>query len=141
MHYTKLNPPEKIKLNFPQTGRTKQSFKDECDINKILKRFQDKGQLPQNMKSGQIYGDFSEIADYQTSLNKVISAKNTFDSLPAKVRERFSNDPWKFLSFASDANNLQEMVSLGLANKLPEPQDTSKKAVEAAKTDSGKEVK
>lgn len=41
-------------------------------------------------------------------------------TLPAKVRDRFSNDPGKFLAFVDDPKSREEMYELGLA-KRPDP--------------------
>ena len=45
-------------------GRTKQSFKDQCDINKILKRAQVKGGLAHVQKYPEaVYGEFDPERD------------------------------------------------------------------------------
>lgn len=121
---------------------TKQSFSDECDINNILRRYEKTGQLPDRIKENPRYGDFSQPFDYQESLNIVIHAQEQFSLLSARVRERFNNDPQKFLEFTADPENLPEMVELGLAEKrqtnqtnneiLPDPKSTKK----TEKTDS-----
>ena len=94
-------------------SRTKQAFKEECDINTILKRFNVTGQLPVSPLQPQ-YGDFSGVFDYQTALNAVIEAQESFNALPATLRNRFANDPAAFVDFCSDESNREEMVRLGL---------------------------
>ena len=37
-----------------------------------------------------------------------------------KVRDRFQNDPGRFLEFANDASNYDEALKMGLAIKRPE---------------------
>lgn len=96
-------------------GLTKQSFKDECDINQIVKRYETTGQLPDMIKTNPQYGDFSQVGTYMDSLEIVSKAHEQFEALNAHIRARFDNDPAKFLDFASDPKNLKEMVSLGLA--------------------------
>jgi len=98
---------------FSKPSLTKQSFRDECDINNILRKFNVTGQLPIGSVQPQ-YGDFSGITDYQSALNAVMAAEDSFLQLPAKVRARFSNDPAVFLDFASDEANKDEMKALGL---------------------------
>lgn len=93
-----------------------QQFRDECDINNILERFNVTGQLPVTPLEPQ-FGDFSGIRDYQTALNAVIAAQDSFDSLPARVRERFANDPAAFVDFCLDESNRDEMKVLGLLNE------------------------
>jgi len=93
---------------------THQCFKDECDISNIMKRYTQTG-LFEHMSSVRAqYGDFSNIPDYQSALNVVIEANEAFNSLDAKVRARFDNDPGQFLSFCENPENRNEMISLGL---------------------------
>lgn len=101
------------------TSRAQQSFKEECDINEIVRRFGVTGQLPENVRVPQS-GDFTGISDYQSALNAVIAAEDAFMELPAIVRERFDNDPQSLLEFVSDVANRDEAVRLGLVNKPPE---------------------
>lgn len=111
------NNTKRVQIAFPDQGRTKQSFKDECDINNILSRFNKTGQLPELIKSNPQYGDFSSVNDYQDSLNLVLHAQAQFAALSSRVRERFNNDPARFLEFTSNPKNAQEMIDLGLAQK------------------------
>jgi len=98
---------------FSKPSLAKQSFRDECDINNILRKFNVTGQLPVGSVQPQ-YGDFSGITDYQSALNAVMAAQDSFLQLPAKVRAKFDNDPALFLEFASDEANKDEMKALGL---------------------------
>lgn len=115
--HTRFKKPPKKPIVFTTTGRTHQSFKDECDINNIMRKFQKTGVLPDMIKQNPQYGDFSSLPDYQASLDLVMKAQLQFQSLASHVRERFSNDPAKFLEFATDSKNMKEMVRLGLAVK------------------------
>ena len=96
-----------------------QQFKDECDINTILQKFNVTGQLPVSPLQPQ-FGDFSGVTDYQTALNAVLDAQESFDALPARVRERFANDPAAFVDFCLDEANRGEMRALGLIEGAPE---------------------
>ena len=101
---------------FSKPSLAKQSFRDECDINNILRQFNVTGQLPVGSVQPQ-YGDFSGITDYQSALNAVMAAQDSFLQLPAKVRARFDNDPALFVEFASDEANRDEMKALGLLHE------------------------
>jgi phage internal scaffolding protein len=104
-----------------------QHFKDECDINNILRQFNITGLLPDAPLSPR-YGDFTGIGDYHTALNRVIAAQDEFEALPAQIRARFNNDPAELIEFLEDDNNRPEAESLGLVDKA------AAEAVEAAKT-------
>ena len=101
---------------------TQQHFKDECDINNILRQFNITGLLPEHTLSPR-YGDFTGIGDYHTALNQVIAAEDEFMSLPAHLRARFGNDPAQLIEFLDNNENLDEAISLGLVEK---PADTPK---------------
>lgn len=123
LFYTRFSRPKGKGLSCPEPSLTKQADKAGCDINTIMKRYKNTGQLPDMIKQNPQYGDFSEVASYQDSLNTVLLANEQFAGLPAAVRKRFANDPMAFLAFASDRDNGDEMVKMGLAvarsNDLP----------------------
>lgn len=93
--------------------RTKQSFKDECDINSIMKKYQRTGVIDHVNKHGGVYGE-CPAATFQEALALVDQAHNQFSELPSEARRRFNNDPAAFLSFVEDDNNREEAVLLGL---------------------------
>lgn len=92
---------------------TKQEFKDECDINTILRRFNVTGQLPVGVRMP-TYGDFSEVTDFHDAVNAIALAREAFSQMSAEVRRRFNNDPGEFVDFTSDPANLPEARKLGL---------------------------
>lgn len=107
------------RVQFKTEGETmtKQSFKDECDINNILKKYNRTQLLTHVNKIQGSYGDFSGVQDYQTSLNQVIHAQDAFNGLPSDLRKRFLNDPINFIEFVNDPSNYAEAAKLGLLNE------------------------
>lgn len=103
---------------------TKQSFAAECDINNIIKQYRVTGMVTHISDQAQrgTYTDLPDPLDFQESLELVRSAEVSFASLPSKIRDRFANDPGRFLAFCSDPANLKEMGELGLLNTPPAPQ-------------------
>lgn len=99
-------------------SRTKQSFKDECDINTIMRKFGVTGQLPQNVRAP-MYGDFADVFDYHSALNAIAKARESFDRMPAVVRARFHNEPEEFVDFCLKEENRSEMEKFGLL--IPKP--------------------
>lgn len=97
---------------------THQEFKEECDINTLCRRFGLGYQMPQGVRIP-TYGDFSHISDYHQALNAIAMARESFDTLPAHVRERFVNDPGRFVDFCSDSRNRPEMEAMGLLQSAP----------------------
>nr|QJB18751.1 MAG: internal scaffolding protein [Microvirus sp.] len=103
---------------------TLQQFMEECDIRGILSHFEKTGIL-KTRDGNPIYGDFTKIPDFQSAMNTVILANDTFMQLPAAVRDRFQNDPARLMEFLGDPSNQAEAVKLGLAEApletAPEP--------------------
>lgn len=93
---------------------TVQSLKDECDINKIIARYQKSGDLTHVNERVARYGDFSNVPSYQEALDLVSRAENMFMEMSPEVRERFANDPGKMVEFLQDEKNYDEAVKLGL---------------------------
>jgi len=100
-------------LRCEDATRTQQHFKDETDINNILRQFNITGQLPTKPMSPR-YGDFTGIGDYHAALNQVIAAEGEFMTLPAQLRARFDNDPQELIEFLNNPENKDEAVKLGL---------------------------
>jgi len=107
------------KIVFKDESRTKKSFKEAVDINKIMMKFTTYGTIPFQRSGNGLYGDFTGVEEYQSSLNKLIKARNEFESLPSSVRKRFGNDPVELLKFVSDPKNIDEMIKMGIAKNEP----------------------
>lgn len=107
-------PLRDVSLKFPANSRwTKQSFKDECDINTIMSRYQATGEIPKLDVRAPQYLDATGM-DFQAMQNKVLEAQALFMELPSKLRTRFANDPGAFLDYVADPANRAEMRELGL---------------------------
>lgn len=104
-------------------GLTVQAEVVNTDINSLVKRFGISRELPVPAAGPAEFGDFSQVVDFQTAMNQVVLAKESFMSLPPKVRERFRNDPgelWSWLHDAENADrNLEEAYNLGLIARPP----------------------
>jgi len=100
-------------------SHVKQSFKDECDINNIMRKYTKTGLVTHVTKHMGDYSDLVDVPTYQDALNKVLDANESFETLPSSVRKRFNNDPAEFINFVGDPTNEDEMRSLGLLPNLP----------------------
>lgn len=123
MHRSRYS--ERVRVVAKPEGHSlaKQAFRDQCDIRNIIKKYRKTGVVSHVRTREGIYGDFSDIGDYQSALNAVIKAENMFMELPAAVREKFGNDPGAFVKFAEKPENYDELVKLGLAE--PRKKDVS----------------
>ena len=93
---------------------TVQSERDDADINVIVRRFGLTGQLPQNV-GAPLNVEFLEVFDFQSAMNVIRQAEESFMAMPAEVRARFQNDAARFVDFCSDEKNRAEAIKLGLA--------------------------
>jgi phage internal scaffolding protein len=121
-------------LHCEDASLAQQHYKEECDINTILEKFNISGMLPENPLSPR-YGDFTGIGDYHTALNRVIAAQDEFEALPAQIRARFDNDPAQLIEFLENSDNRPEAESLGLVEKgaaevVEAPKNTPDKVAE-----------
>lgn len=122
--HSAYTPKPSVALSFEGPGRTKQSFKDETDVNKIVSNFQRTGLLPQSNDPGRAgYFDCVPVQalGYQGALELVARAQDQFMELPAKIRARFGNDPAQLLGFLSDKANRPEAEALGLVPRETPP--------------------
>lgn len=129
----------RVAITFTYPSKTQQAHAAECDINNIVARYKQTGILPEIARQG-VFGDVSNIPDYQTALNIVEDAEKAFMALPAKVRERFGHNPGELVDFVQDVKNREEAIKLGLISPEPleggdTPQKTQNQAVSG---DSGK---
>jgi phage internal scaffolding protein len=120
-----FDPPPQVSVKFEDKSLTQQHFKEECDINNIMRRYMN-GEAVMVPNSEPIFGDFSMDFDFQTAQNTLIDATNRFMMLSSEVRERFGNDPAKLLQFLTKRENLDEAIKLGLVPKPVEPEPDDK---------------
>jgi len=117
----------RVQKTFTKPSRTKQAFKHEVDINRIMAKYQKTGVLPITNKSP-LYGDFSEIPDFETASNKLLQAQMTFDALPSQLRKKFNNNPNELIQFVNDESNRDEAQKLGLLKPQESKQEIETKS-------------
>lgn len=100
-----------------QTSRTKQSFKDEVDINKRIARYMRTGYLSDPLKVSQRQAFFADVTgaeDFQAMQNRVLAIRDKFMELPSELRLKFNNDPKYLLEYLSNPANMEEAIEIGL---------------------------
>lgn len=104
-----------------ELSMTKQSHKDECDINKILSQYKKTGLISHISNNQPQFMDLPSDIDYQSSLNIMLRAEDAFAALPSLVRDHFANDPERFLRAFGDASQRPYLEELGLLKPAPPP--------------------
>ena len=111
---------EERSVSNDEPSLTRQEFKDECDINSIMSRYD--AYLADPMKSVRepIYYDFASMPKTLMEAMEVVkTGAEAFMRLPAAVRREFDNDPAAFVDYAADPSNVDQMRVWGLAQPVP----------------------
>lgn len=101
------------KLYVPGDSMAKQEFRQEVDINNLMKRFNAMGYIPAAPAHG-VFADVSELGDFGDVLRRVKKGEEAFAALDPAIRLRFRNSPAELMDFLQDPANLKEAVQLGL---------------------------
>lgn len=110
--YTSREPSQG--LTFTRPSMTQQQFKDECDIDNLVRRATQTGDYSAFQATAGDYVDTSDIGDYKNALDFINGVNEEFYELPSNVRFRFDNDPSKYIDFMSDSDNFAEAAKLGI---------------------------
>jgi len=98
---------------------TQQNAKNETDINVIVKRFRDTGNLP-TLNLTPLYADFSNAGDFTEAQNMLLAANQAFMELPAELRAKFGNNPARFIAW-SETEEGREAIRTEFGAEPDEP--------------------
>lgn len=98
-------------------GLTEQHHKNMCGIDNIIRQYDKTGLITHINNAVGNYGDFTEVNEYRESLNLVMEAQEAFADLPSHIRKKFDYDPGQFFEFATNPENQNELIELGLAER------------------------
>lgn len=100
------------------TGETlcQREHASDCDINVQIKRFQAVGVSPFRPLDPATCRDLSELHENFIDANNVlVAAREAFDELDDRIKQRFSGSPALYLEFMSNlSENAEEAFQLGL---------------------------
>lgn len=115
--------PEDTWYSDDTPSMTRQEFRDECDINTIMARYD--SYLADPMASLHTEPRYVDLVNTPSTLMEAMAAlkegEDAFMRLPAIVRKEFDNDPIRFVDFACDPVNIDRMREWGLAPPAPPP--------------------
>lgn len=92
---------------------TEQHHRDQCDVNKIIEKYDKTGLISHINKVEAKFGDMTGM-DFKEAMDKVTGMTSMFNDLPSNIRKRFGNSPEQLLQFMSDSKNRDEAIKLGL---------------------------
>jgi phage internal scaffolding protein len=99
-----------------ETSLTEQSHKAACDIHNIMRQSQKTGMINHLAQHEGQYMDLANRPTFQEANNIIAKAKSTFETVPAKIREQFHNDPGEFLEFIQTPENRAQMLEMGFSD-------------------------
>ena len=105
-------PSEKCGTVNDGLNGAKQEFKDDCDINVIMRRMAKTGSVPVHVRQGQYIEQGP--TDLHQAMNIVANAKSMFQEVPSEIRREFDHDPVKFLEFVNNPDNAERAAELGI---------------------------
>ena len=113
-------PRKAVRTNTGSKSEVQQSMAKACDINNIMKRFEQTGLIDHVNQFQGDYGDFTGTPTFEEALQRVVAAQQMFEQLPAALRAEFANDPALFIDYVSDPENEADMRERGLLPKQME---------------------
>ena len=116
--YSKKADPQT--KDFPPT-LAKQALEDEANINKIVNKHTNRQVLADLDKLEKVYGQVTS-GSLMEAYQMIDAASAAFYEVPSEIRKRFGQDAGKFIDFATDPANIDQMRKWGLApQEVPEP--------------------
>lgn len=106
-------PRKRVQIKFDKKTKTKQSFKDECDINKIIARHTRTGVITHQNNNTPNYG-YATGQDFASAMRTVTDAQNAFNNLSDEIQQRFNGNPSELLEFIENPENQKKGAQLGL---------------------------
>ena len=96
---------------------TQQHFKDECDVNRIIERYQATGVLEHVRNNEARYGQAPSGDDFQKMVEQIAEARSLFEELPSKARQHFNHNPVEFLDYIQGDPDLDILDKLDLTDR------------------------
>lgn len=112
---------ERERVTTPGGGETRvqQAEKHEADINYIVNNYVRSGEVNVPQIAEGVYGDFSDVADFKTCMDRVRDAETAFMELPSNIREAARHDPANLIDLAYNPDRRAEAEALGILEGDP----------------------
>ncbi len=108
--YFQLNGKQPTK-KYTKHGKTVQSQKEECDINRLLERSARSGAASHLQTYENQYGNF-EGYDFEKNVNIIAEGQTIFERLPAEVKREFNQSPQEFFEYVTNEENKDRLPEL-----------------------------
>lgn len=111
----------RVTIDCGAESRTKQSFRDQVNVNEIVKRALTSGQLDHVNHREPLFGDFSKSTDLKSQIDAVHQAEESFKTLSSGVRKAAQNKPHILLEMLASDTGCQELRDAGLVVNTEPP--------------------
>ncbi|QXP08257.1 MAG: internal scaffolding protein [Arizlama microvirus] len=98
---------------------TEQGHKDECDVNNIIKKYDQTGLITHVANFEASYGDVKSM-DFREAMELQLQIRDKFSELPSNIRKEFDNNPEKYLAFLENPKNDAKAIEMGLRKETPQ---------------------
>lgn len=98
----------RVQVDASGGDKTIQSFAPELDINRIVSKYLQTGEMPQ--KNLPVWGQTVPSTELQDQLETAAAVEQWFQQMPADQRLKFSNNPVMALEFLEHEENKQEAL-------------------------------
>lgn len=122
--FKRYNRPLVSGLTCTKPSMTSQEFKDECNVNNILKRYAAQAQVMGVPLSELLpklgtapYGDFTNLDSFMEMKNKVARATQVFEALPSDIRAKYGNTVEGFIGALNNPDEYKFLSERGVLNK------------------------
>lgn len=116
----------RVQVDASAGDKTIQSFAPELDINRIVSKYLQTGEMPQ--KNLPVWGQTVPSTELQDQLETAAAVNQWFQAMPADQRLVFGNDPVKALAFLEHEENKAEAIE---RNMVAEEETTPPQAPDA----------
>ncbi|WP_167519421.1 hypothetical protein [Intestinirhabdus alba] len=107
--------PAAAGITFTEPTLTQQHFAQETDINQIVRRAINTGDVSVFTPADRSeFYDCTVYEDYQSSLHFLKEIEDDFSSLPSDIRRQFNDRADNYVRFMTDPANVGKAVELGL---------------------------
>lgn len=122
--FSRFNRPFVSGLICKTPSKTSQEFKDEVNINNLLKKYTAQAQvmgvpvselLPKLGSAA--YGDMTNLGDFMDMENKRAQLIQLFESLPSDVRRKYGDRLEGFVFALNDSTEYRYLAEKGVLNK------------------------
>lgn len=135
-------PVRKHAISFAgEVSHVKSAFKHTVDVNNIMKKYIQTGQIPVLRPGEPRYG-FAPSADFKSAMDVVTATNRVFGQLPAETRSKFDDNPAVLMAYLEQNPSAAELYDSGLLTDdqylaLGVDEKTPQNGTQAVSDDSG----